>query len=72
MFGPKLFDNTISPSCSYCEHGCRTSDGAAILCEKRGVVGTDFYCRKFLYDPLKREPKRRPRLPDYQASDFEL
>ena len=35
------------------------SDPDTMLCVKAGVVDASFSCRKFRYDPLKRDPKRR-------------
>lgn len=72
MLRQKLFGNYIEPSCSYCEHGSMTKDGAMILCEKQGVVFPFFSCRKFTYAPLKRVPKKEMPLPTFDKSDFEL
>ena len=72
MFKPKLFGNKIEPSCGYCEHGTLTQDKAAILCQKRGIVIADYSCRKFVYDPLSRQPKVQPPLMKFDKSDFEL
>jgi len=27
-----------------------------MLCEKKGVVDAGYHCRRFCYDPLKRDP----------------
>jgi len=37
-----------------------------------GVRLPDSSCKKFLYDPLKRRPSKRPELPKYEESDFLL
>lgn len=68
----KLYGNTITPSCEYCLHGRRSSDGKAVLCEKRGVMPLYHHCRKYAYDPLKRVPYRAPALHDYSPADFDL
>ena len=52
----------ISPSCSYCAHGKLSPDGETVLCKKKGIVEKDFACRKFVYDVLKRQPKRPKKL----------
>lgn len=72
MFKSKLFGNGIEPACLYCEHGAPTQDGAAILCRKTGVVTPEYHCRRFVYDPLKRQPKRAPPLTRHDPSEFEL
>ena len=38
-----------------------------MICEKRGVVHGDYVCRKFRYDLLKRSPKDKPGLGEFQA-----
>lgn len=52
-----LFDRNIEPSCSYCRHGNSISE-SEVACVKRGIVERDSFCRKFKYDPLKREPEQ--------------
>lgn len=66
-----LFDPHISPACRYCAHGECSSDGKNILCPKRGVVTSEYYCRYFQYEPLKREPKK-PVRQTFQKEDFRL
>ena len=55
----QLFSPEIEPCCAFCEHGRTAPDGKTVLCIKKGVV-------------LPREPKPRPRLPQYDQSDFEI
>jgi hypothetical protein len=52
-----LFSRTLAPSCSYCRYGTAIG-GGEIACIKRGITSEGGYCRKFRYDPLKREPER--------------
>ena len=54
-------DDRMEKTCRFCERAKTLSDGSVMLCEKLGVVGATFSCRRFRYDPLKRDPKR-PRL----------
>lgn len=68
----KLFGNEIPPACEYCEHGNASASGNMILCVKKGVVAPFYKCRKFVYAPLKRVPKRRPKLPSFTVDDFKL
>ncbi len=67
-----LFGNNIEPACSCCEFGRPSSDQAMVVCRKFGPVAPYYSCKKFVYDPLKRVPKRMPPLPAFAAADFEL
>lgn len=72
MFRKTLCDSSIPPACEYCQYGQRSADPRIILCEKRGVVAPGFRCRKYLYDPIQRIPRRQPKLPGFDPSDFTL
>ncbi len=61
-----------SPECSFCQHGKLSADGESVLCVKKGVMMTDSSCRKFVYDPLKRKPKKSPKLTEFEPSEFEI
>ena len=52
-------DERIEKYCKYCEHAGTLSDPDSMLCGKAGVVRASHCCRRFRYDPLKRDPKRR-------------
>lgn len=63
-------DDRIERFCAFCEYGTPVpgaDGGDDVVCPKKGVVRADYVCRKFRYDPLKRNPKEKPRLPDFQA-----
>lgn len=47
--------------CRFCQHSAELADNEKFLCEKKGVVSGEYVCRKFVYDPLKRAPKRLSR-----------
>ena len=69
----KLFNkNDITPSCSYCVHGKLSPNKESILCVKAGIVDLDYSCKKFKYDPLKRQPRRPKAIDKFDASDFSL
>ncbi|MBQ7638033.1 MAG: hypothetical protein IJS90_03935 [Clostridia bacterium] len=68
----KLIGNNIDPKCAYCVFGEITADGKNVLCPKKGVMQPDGSCKKFSYDPLKREPERPARLPEFSSEDFSL
>ncbi len=44
--------------CEFCRYSAPLAMGSDMLCEKRGVVNREYSCRKFMYDPLKRVPRR--------------
>lgn len=72
MKSKKLFGNQIEPACEYCEHGEPARSSQMILCKKQGIVAPYYHCRKFLYAPLKRVPRRAMPLPQYDKKDFTL
>ena len=53
----KKIIGSVEPKCIYCAHGKPTPDGENILCVYCGVPDKNNSCKKFKYDPLKREPK---------------
>lgn len=53
------FDKNIAPKCDYCLNGKRARDGNKVLCQKRGLVNSDYSCSKFVYSPLKRIPVKQ-------------
>lgn len=55
-------DYDITPSCRFCEHAAAIRDGQTMLCLKKGAVSADFVCKKYAFDPLKRQPRPRPKL----------
>ena len=57
-----LFRNDMEPCCAYCKHGIQVS-ADRVACLKHGVVSLWGSCRKFVYDPLKRQPERPHKLP---------
>lgn len=55
-----LFRDDIEPNCSYCRHGTDIGQPGGrgdIACSKRGIVAAGAHCRKFRYEPTKREPE---------------
>jgi len=62
----------IERFCAFCEHASPLIDENDMLCFHRGVVGKRFTCRKFIYDPLKRKPRRKiVSEPEQLSMDFE-
>ncbi len=66
----KLFGNNIPPRCEYCRFYEKNIDGNSAC--PYGTVSADSTCRRYEYDPLKREPKSAPTLPKFTADDFKL
>lgn len=54
-------DYDITPSCRFCEFAVAIRDGETMLCHKKGAVSADFVCKKYAFDPLKRQPRPRPK-----------
>jgi hypothetical protein len=67
-----LFSNDITPACEYCEYGAASSDGTMVECVKKGTVSPYFRCNKFRYSPIRRIPRRSPKLPKMKPEDFSL
>ena len=53
-----LFSRKVSPSCSYCRLGTNIGSGE-VACLRRGITSSGTSCKRFIYDPLKREPEPR-------------
>ncbi len=69
----KLFNTKeISPACEYCTYGKASPDKEIILCIKNGVVEKTYACKKFKYDPLKRQPRRPVKMEQFSEEDFSL
>ena len=54
--------NDENNSCSFCRFAQPVTDRDEMLCQKKGIVPGGFSCRAFIYDPLKRVPRRAPAL----------
>lgn len=69
----KLFKKDTEPQCALCEYGQLASGGESVICRKVGGVMQPFSkCRKYKYDPLKREPKIITFSGVFLNEDFEL
>ena len=68
-----LFRKKIQKDCAYCTFATQVEEGQ-YLCVRKGPRGEDQPCRKFKYDPCKRNPSR-PKALDfrkYDDQDFSL
>lgn len=52
-----LFEKDIEPRCAYCKRGAPLGP-ERVMCLKKGIVSAAGACRRFRYDPLKRQPPR--------------
>lgn len=72
MASKRLFGANIRPACKYCEHVLQILGDDKMLCGKKDVVSSADKCRAFIYDPLKRVPKRPKPLEKIEETEFEL
>ena len=49
---------SIEKYCKYCELATPLASDDEMICEIHGVVSSGYVFKKFVYDPLKRLPKR--------------
>ena len=68
LFRPEQY----SAVCENCRFGKAAPDGSSVLCSVRGVMHRQSSCKKYEYDPLKREPARAPALPEFDPNLFAL
>ena len=71
MAQKKLFGNNIKPACKYCEMG-KAGEGEIIKCEKFGDVKAYDSCKKFVYNPLKRIPKKELQLANSAVNEIDF
>lgn len=67
----KLFGNNIDCSCDYC-HNARILKDGSIYCKRNKSINNLGQCSYFDYNPLKREPRPRPKPRNYDPEDFML
>ena len=65
----QLFGNNIVPSCAYCERSA--VEGSAQFCTAHKTLKNG-KCKKFKYNPIKREPKGMAPLKSFSKEDFSL
>lgn len=66
----KLFGKNVPPDCEYCQFYAKNAGGNPVCRTRSGNVGTP--CARYTYDPLKREPRVMPEMPEFTADDFKL
>lgn len=69
----KLFKSNIDPQCAYCEYAQITPGSNVAVCKKiGGIMQLHSKCKKYKYDPLKREPKSISFSGEFSKEDFEI
>lgn len=58
----KKGDRDLPEVCRFCVNSHSLFDSDTMLCDSKGVVGCNYSCRKFAYDPLKHIPLQSPSL----------
>ena len=66
----KKRDNDCQKVCLNCENATILQSDDNLLCKYKGIVSEDYFCRKYIYDPLKRQPKPKNEIP--KLSEEEL
>ncbi len=68
-------ETEIQKVCAFCEYAAPApadkEGNEYVICSKRGLVREGSVCRKFSYDPLKREPAEKHTLPETVAVDID-
>lgn len=64
-----LFGRSIEPDCAYCAHSVQAQGN--LKC-RLGQTPGQARCKRYAYDPLRREPKGEPKLAQFSAEDFKL
>ncbi len=65
-----LYGSHIKPNCDYCSNN--TTPDLSPTCAVNCEINEDGICKKFVYDPLMRTPKKRPALAKFTKEDFEI
>ena len=67
-----VFNKNIRPCCVYCANAKISTSLKLVFCKYKGPVSENDFCRKYIYDPLKRIPKTSAELPEFSDDDFAL
>lgn len=69
----KIFEGKNEPQCAHCEYAEITPGSDVAVCRKiGGVMQLHSKCKKFKYDPFKRQPKTMALNKEFSKEDFEL
>lgn len=67
----KYEKHEVEPNCQYCAR-CGADAKRRISCRQKAEKKGRCSCRRFVYDPLRREPLRPAKPPVFTAEDFKL
>lgn len=65
-----LFGSSVPPNCAYCDHNLSPSGPTA--CRFGLKLPEDGKCRRYRYNPILRQPKNTPPLPEFDPEEFKL
>ena len=69
----KLFKGDTEPQCACCEFAEITEGSDVVVCRKiGGIMQLHSKCKKYKYDPLKREPKKLIFTTEFTKDDFDI
>jgi hypothetical protein len=69
----KLFKGKTEPQCAHCEYAEIADGSEVVVCRKiGGIMQLYSKCKKFKYDPLKREPRAILLSSVFSKEDFSL
>lgn len=68
----KALNKKLEHHCEYCVYGTCSDFSNEVLCLKRGITDRKDSCRRYKYDPLKRDPNRARISQNYSSEDFVL
>ena len=66
----RRYEHEIERFCKFCEKASALTTPDTMLCKKHGIVDAGGCCRRFVYDPLKREPVTAPKLPPVELIEL--
>ncbi len=72
MNNNKFFNKDLPMRCEYCTEARPISGGKEFFCMKNGIVEAFDSCKKYRYDPLKRQPDNRSFGKDFDPEDLKL
>ena len=67
----ELFDRSIQPKCRYCAL-CAVGGDGVLICGRTNKAVPGKPCHRYEYDPLKRSPAKKPRLPELSPELFDI
>lgn len=68
----KFFGKNIPKACAWCIYGKKSEYNNDVFCLKKGVTTQNDCCKKYKYDPLKREPRVAKPADGYDPENFKL